>query len=252
MLCGNSIFPDQATFSCLKTVNDFPNHETAGLTHIQSLAMNPDIDKRKINRTDFLSRINNREALYTRWHGEIVGADRYATGLGRRLKQRKALATTKRKAVVISVDDDIAEISALAHRLAVSDYGPGKMHTTQPWTLVIDGDKDQIRQIKLAVLSQGIRINDGYEAIGFQPWAFEAPPVINRRGGGDLIKLASYSIRIITIESFQEFVDDGKRFDVVLSQQEINEELCRRGSSDPPIFYSGMNVEHIHKIIEGK
>lgn len=31
MLCGNSIFPDQATFSYLRTVNDFPNHETAGL-----------------------------------------------------------------------------------------------------------------------------------------------------------------------------------------------------------------------------
>ena len=31
MLCGNSIFPVQATFSLLMTVNDFPPHETAGL-----------------------------------------------------------------------------------------------------------------------------------------------------------------------------------------------------------------------------
>lgn len=231
-------------------VNDL--HYAAALAHIQFLAMNPDVDNRKINRTDFLARINNRQALYTRWHTETVGADRYATGLARRLRQLKVLTPSKAKAVVISIGQDEVEAQALAYRLAVSEYGPGKMHTTKPWTLVIDGTDDQVRRVKLAVLKHGVGINDGYETIGFQTAAFAAAPVINRRGGGDVIKLASYSLRIISMASFREFIKEGNDFGVILALQGLDDELCRAGSSDPPIFYQGLSVEHIHKVIGGK
>lgn len=227
-------------------------HYAAALAHIQFLAMNPDVDNRKINRADFLARINNRQALYTRWHAETVGADRYAAGLARRLKQLKVLTPSKRKAVVISIDQDEVEAQTLACRLAVSEYGPGKMHTTKPWTLVIDGNDDQIRRVKLAVLKHGVGINDGYETIGFQTAAFDAPPVINRRGGGDVIKLASYSIRIISMASFREFIKEGHDFGVILAIEGLDDELCRAGSADPPIFYEGLSAEHIHKVIGGK
>jgi hypothetical protein len=227
-------------------------HYASALTHIQSLAMNPDINKRKINRSDFLERISTRQALYTRWHVETVGADRYATGLARRLKQLKALAPNKNKAVVISIAQDEVEAQALACRLAVSEYGPGKMYTATPWTLVVDGTSDQIHRIKLAVLKKGVGLNDGYETISFQTSAFGARPVVNRRGGGSIIKLASYTIRIISMTSFREFIKEGNAFGVVFAPQGLDDELCRDGSSDPPVFYQGLSVEHIHKIIGGK
>lgn len=231
-------------------VNDL--YYAAALAHIQSLAMNPDVDNRKINRTDFLARINNRHALYTRWHTETVGADRYATGLARHLKQLKVLTPSKHKALVVSIGHDEAETQALACRLAVSEYGPGKIHTTKPWTLVIDGTDDQVRRVKLAVLKHGVGINDGYETIEFQTGAFDNPPVINRRGGGDVIKLASYSLRIISMASFRNFIKDGNNFGVILALQGLDDELCRAGSSDVPIFYQGLSIEHIHKVIGGK
>lgn len=227
-------------------------HYAVALTHIQHLAMNPVEADRKITRAQFLARINTRNALYSRWHAETIGADRYAASLARHLKQLKALSPSKQKAIVISIDQDEEQALSLACRLATSEYGPGKMRTTKPWTLVIDGTSDQVRNIKQAVLRHGVGINDGYETIEFQPAAFSAPPVINRRNGGDIIKLASYSIRIVSSANFRKYIEEDNRIDIILAKEGLDDEIYRTGSSDPPIFYSNLSIENISKVIGGK
>ncbi|MEB7504944.1 hypothetical protein [Arthrobacter koreensis] len=230
-------------------VNDL--YYAAALSHIQALAMNPNIKNRRIRRSDFLTLINNKEALYTRWHSQTVSADDYATALARRLKDQKMLRPTKRKAIIVTVSSNEDDVKRLACSLAETEYGPGKIHTTKPWTLIVDGSEDQVRQIKLAVIRNGISINDGYESFEFQPHIFDTPPVINRRSGGDIIKLASYAIRIISFASFCEFVKNGYRFDQIMSVKGLEDDLCRTGSTNPPIFYQGLSAAHIQKVIGG-
>ncbi|WP_270257592.1 hypothetical protein [Kocuria marina] len=219
------------------------------LAHVQSLAMTPKAEARKVTRKVFLTRINTRPALYSRWHAEIMGADRYATGLARHLKKLKSLSPTKAKALIISLGQGYGHAEALAYRLATEEYGAGKMRTAKPWTLVLDGNDDQIKQLKKSLIQREVKINDGYESICFQPKLFSLLPVITRVNGGDLVKDASYTIRISSLTSFRKFIEESNQLDVIIAPTGLDDELCRSGSADPPVLYQGLSVEHIHKII---
>lgn len=223
----------------------------AALALIQALAMRPSEKDRGISRSEFLSLIDTRRALYTRWHAQTIGADRYAVALARRLKNLRVLKPSKRNAVIVSAGSDEDDVIRLACRLAEDEYGPGKMYSTKPWTLIVNGSEDEVRRIKLAVIRNDIEINDGYESLEFRPPAFDAPPVINRRGRGDTIKLSSYSLRIATFASFCEFIKTGHKFDLIMSIAGLEEDLCRRGSINPPIFYEDLSAYHIQKVIGG-
>ena len=106
MLCGNSIFPVQATFSLLMTVNDFPPHETAGLviTH----GGHGTVIKALAARVPLLILPHGRDQL------ENASRD----------TRRGAGMAISRKASVVKISTAITRIlCAESYRLAAADLG---------------------------------------------------------------------------------------------------------------------------------
>lgn len=226
-------------------------HYANALALVQTLAMNPNDAQRRITRSEFLSQINKREGLYERWHLEVVGVERYVKGLGRRLRARRFLDTRRDKGIVVSTSGGTSCVTSLAHFLATQEYGPGKLDTTKPWTLIVDGEADEIREIKCGLLRRGVALQDGYESIEFQPSMFDLPPIVNRQNRCSSIKCSSYSIRLLSLDGFRSYVKDGRKLTVLLVAASTSDDLFSDGAHEPPVYMGALQVEHIQQVIAG-
>lgn len=109
------------------------------------------------------------------------------------------------------------DIGKLLNGLATISYGPGKLTSAKPWTVVATGSERSVTQLKRLMVDRNIDFNDGYELLRFNPVTFERMPVINTRQRSKTIELSSYSIRIISFENYQRHSKQLKRPDSVIN-----------------------------------
>jgi hypothetical protein len=219
---------------------------------VAQLAMKQVRTERRIEPESFVLKIDVKDSLYARWHAEVVGVERYVKGISRRLRAGRALDAAKSKALVMNVEGPDKAVLEIMRRLAKHEFGPGKLHTTMPWTLIVNGTNEAITQLKIAALRESIVLQDGFEHLEFQTHVFDRSPVINRRNRSDAIKNSSYDLRIIGMPSLEKYACDGYAFDVLIAIEQPKNKLFDRASKSPPIFVRGVGIEHIHELIGGK
>lgn len=227
-------------------------HYGNALKFVEDLATEKTAHDRKVTRATFLSEINKRQSLYTRWHKEVVGQDRYVSTLTSRIKSSGSLRANRTKAVQISLYDadqktfnDTVEMIEI---LGNSSYGVGRLTSTKPWTVIVDASNEQVVKLKIAMLKNGIVFQDGYEELEFQKDIFSQLPVFNTKGSS-IIK-TSYNIRIMNMSSAQSYIDAGYQFDIVMVTNEMHASLIKKGSKNDPVYIYGLEQEYINRILK--
>jgi hypothetical protein len=76
-----------------------------------------------------------------------------------------------------------------------------------PILVVIQATQEELLAVKRTLIERRHTINDGYEHVGFQPWAFNNRPIINvkstRTGRAtDTIAAASYELRLVGHDTY--------------------------------------------------
>lgn len=219
---------------------------------VAQLAMKDVSAKRRIDFEEFSLKIDVKESLYARWHKEVIGIERYVKGLSRRLKSERSLDAAKARALVVNLEGSEKAVLELMRRLAKNEFGPGKLLTTKPWTLIVNGTNEGISQLKIAALRESIYFQDGYEHLEFQADVFHQSPVINRRNGGDVIKNSSYEIRIIGFSSLEKYTTNGYKFDVLIAIGQSRNKLFSGACKSPPICVDGIEIEYVYELVGGK
>jgi hypothetical protein len=177
-------------------------HYGNSLALVMELAMRSDEADRRITKLAFVDQVNKRPKLYTRWHKEHVGREKYLRVLQRSLKTVGAVADRRRRAIIIDVDKSgngglIKKIVNLIEFLSTNMYGPGRLKSARPWTVILIGDQESVLGVKVCLATRGAAFNDGYEHLAFNSTVFEADPLINTKFGGDKIFASSYLVRIV-------------------------------------------------------
>lgn len=183
-------------------------HYPKALSIILDTAMQPQQSQRELTRPGFLTLLDKRPEIYTRWHTEIVGAERMRASLKRRIKAVGLLAGDKRRLIVLAPPStgragDLVKISHLVEKLATTAYGEGKLSSAKPWTVICDAPDEEVLELKRKLVSLGIAYHDGYETVRFSAEMFNRAPTINTYSASKKIKCTSYDVRLISAATYR-------------------------------------------------
>jgi hypothetical protein len=215
---------------------------------IMDVAMRTDEDSRRVTREAFLVALDKRLTMYTRWHRELLGRERYLKAVGKKIKDLGLTRSTARRTVVLGA----AELAATTEATSVVDliealwrvgYGPGYLHTAKPWTVVLDADPDIVADIKRDLIDRQITIHDGYEHLSFSPHAFDRPPMVSRKGG-KVIEV-SYEIRMISLQTFVAHSGTLTDPTVLLAFHNHSPDLDLDGATPRRLDVAGAGLEEI-------
>ncbi|MBB4700633.1 hypothetical protein [Sphaerisporangium siamense] len=217
-------------------------HYGNAISYVMDLAMRPREGERKTTKSEFISRVNKRQMLFTRWKEEVLGREHIVKMIQKRLKATDALKPRNRRMLIIDGLGAASigrsrELAYLIKFLATEHYGPGQLTSARPWTVVIEGTNADVEAIKAGLIDNRISFNDGYEGILFSPEMFDAPPITNTTKGGSKISRASYSVRLVSAETYVKHVDELKGSDLIISF-----------SNSHPDHYSLDKVPHGYQI----
>jgi hypothetical protein len=183
-------------------------HYPKAVSIILDTAMQPQQSQRKLTRPGFLALLDKRPEIYTRWHAEIVGAQRLRALLKRRIKTVGLLAGDKRRLIVLAPPStgkagDLVKVSHLVEKLATTAYGEGKLSSAKPWTVVYDAPADDVFELKRQLITLGVAYHDGFETARFSPSMFNRAPTINTYPSSKKIKSTSYDVRVISATTYR-------------------------------------------------
>lgn len=172
---------------------------------IMEVAMRSDTADRRLTRDTFLSALDKRPAMYTRWHRELLGRERYLQAIRKKIKGLQLTRSTARRVVVVGRTEmagttKTTSVADLIEALWRTGYGPGFLNTAKPWTVVLDANPDVVADIKRDLVNRQITVHDGYEHLAFNAHAFDRAPLTNRTGSK--VTKVSYDVRVISRETF--------------------------------------------------
>lgn len=187
-------------------------HYGNALALVMELAMKRDEVDRKITKQEFVTLVNKRPKLFTRWHAEHIGQEKYYRAVQRTLKTIGALVDRKRRAIILDAGDcngpsRVGQTFKLIEFLSTAMYGPGRLKVAKPWTVILEGDVENTIAVKKRLVEAGITFNDGYEELGFNATTFETDPIINTKRGGDSISATSYAVRVLSGRMYKSHRD---------------------------------------------
>lgn len=169
---------------------------------VHERARSGDPSARTVTRADFIEVLNIKDFLHDKWQMQKIGADRYLAAQKRRLRSGGFRDPTKRRAVymdLVTVNlDEVVELCQVFSRKYLT-----RLKSAQPWTAIIHGTRDEVRQLKIRLARSGVAFNDGHEDLEFQSRSFIEAPIINTRGAGGNILRSSFSLRIVSHETFR-------------------------------------------------
>jgi len=183
-------------------------HYPKAVSVILDLAMRPKESERKTTRPGFLALLDKRPEIYTRWHAEIVGAERMRGLLKRRIKAVGLLARDKRRLIVLAPPSTgtaagLVNITNLVERLATTDYGEGKLSSAKPWTVIYDAPEEEVLKLKRRLVDLEVAYHDGYETVRFSAAMFNMAPTINTYPSSQKIKSTSYDVRVVSAATYR-------------------------------------------------
>lgn len=153
---------------------------------IQTLAVQQNEADRRLTKSQFLTRVSQKEAVFSAWLEQKFGRAHYAQSVRRRYFQISGTKMTRSARIFIFTlgnDTILSEVIALLTRLG-ERYSHTELRRTPahdrfcPYILIPDATPDQLVSIKTKLMDSGILIQDGYPFLGsqFSPRLLAAPP----------------------------------------------------------------------------
>lgn len=182
-------------------------HYADAFVIVMNLAMNKDASARELTRASFVRELDKRASMFTRWHREFLGRERYLKAVGQRIRTLRLTDSKLSRAVILGPDELASGTPAISGvdlvvQLATTGFGINKLRSSQPWTVLLDAEPDGVREIKAKLVGRDIAINDGYEDLAFNPELFNRPPVLNTGKTGSRITRVSYDLRVLALNTF--------------------------------------------------
>ena len=174
---------------------------------VSEIAIKSSISDRSLTKRNFLSHINRRHQMYTRWHAQHVGEVRFVAAMKRRVRAANAVDGTKQRVVIIN-QSSLATEDALSLAIRLNDsYSKKALKNTNPWTLIVDASEAEVAAFKCKLLSAGLEINDGWEHLSFRSDLFNARPIVNTKHRSKAVDISSFTLRVISRTTLVEYQD---------------------------------------------
>ncbi|AIJ33982.1 Uncharacterised protein [Corynebacterium imitans] len=173
--------------------------------YLNALACNENESQRIVSKRALIAEIDRRQYYYGKWHAQYLTQEQFEKQLAQQLKKKQFGDHEKLRILGLRVTDSEIDVAAdlLTHLSKHFENGYA-LTSHNPWTIVVKGESpDTFFQLKKKLLMRSsIMFNDGYESICFSPLRFMEPPIRVTKKRSNLIQNLSFSIRIVSIESF--------------------------------------------------
>ncbi|WP_343002899.1 ATP-binding protein [Intestinibacter bartlettii] len=201
-----------------------------------------DKKKRTITKKEFIKKIDKKIFLFNKWYAANLGKMKYTEYIRDNLYKRKSLNRTKSKFLILGKEfkNDLTNYENLPIykflKLVIEDsykIDTAFANKDKPWTIVLDIESEEYQKILNKLFKHNIKINTGKEEYKFDIDAFNEEPIINANRDGTISR-ASYQIKLITLSTFKENIQEIEDIDVTLffmrdNCDEYLEELNSRG-----------------------
>ncbi|MCP5004711.1 MAG: hypothetical protein GY941_12350 [Planctomycetes bacterium] len=176
---------------------------------ILGISILDDPKDRKISKVAFLKKINKKSVLFGLWQKIELGKQKYKAVIKSKLKPD--FIKPKKRLVLIdtgslSADNTGYKLYDLVRDLLHAHNPINQLDNTEPLTLVIQADDNEINGIKSAILEMGLEYNDGHEDTAFSADSFNAHMVINVANRSHKIKKASYHVKIMSATTYEKHI----------------------------------------------
>lgn len=259
--CGDSYEAQQALAvrqlkaalnSSLEDAKDL--HYPAAFALVVDLALKPDIADRAVTRDEFLDALDKRPEMYTRWHKEFAGRERYVKSQRQRIKRLNFLDPTSSRMLIIGSDELGSGNSSvspheLLKALASHGFGIGKLSSARPWTVLLQADEEAVKNLKIALIEDGVRLNDGSEHLQFNPAQFVDGPLINTGPRHSKITATAFDLRLVSTETFEANSSELQPADAALFF--TNNPVCSGAcdASTRVLEFTDCNLEEIAELL---
>lgn len=153
---------------------------------IQSLAIQPDVDARRITKARFVKEVSRKEVVFSSWLREKFGNDYYANLIKKRFFKFNSIKTPKASRVfIIDVTGEfsVPDFTGLLVKIGTTFSHVEHSRTPQsdrfcPYILIRGLSEDDFVLLKANLFRQGFDFNDGYPFKGadFCPDSLVAEP----------------------------------------------------------------------------
>jgi hypothetical protein len=193
--------------------------------------------------------------MFTRWHREFLGQACYLKVVARQIKAQGLTKCTVRRTLVLGADEiasgsSITSAPDLLAALATTGFGTGKLRDARPWTVVLEASADTMREIKAALVRQGVMIHDGFEDLCFSSKFFDRGPIINTGAKGSRIAATSYDLRVLRLDTYARHADTLDPPGTLLTFRTAPVQLNFAGPGPRRLDVAGCNIEQIADLLE--
>ncbi|MDM5220332.1 hypothetical protein QUF86_06135 [Peribacillus sp. NJ11] len=176
--------------------------------YINKLAINKDIESRKITRQQFIDHLrNNSQKIESTIIERLYGKQVYIKRVKKYLTMKNVKPNTYTHVFHISnINVNTARfIIDLAKKFVVRN----NKRDVHPLTIIVNSNQEDIKQLKTELLKinleekQDLIFNDGYEMYHFNSEVFNHPPLILLQNNKQRIEKVSYNYRILSYQIYQ-------------------------------------------------
>lgn len=137
---------------------------------IQSLAIQADVNARKITKASFIKQVNRKEVVFSLWLREKFGNDYYAKLIKKKFfkfASTKVPKTSRVFIIDITGEFNISDITSLLVKIGTTFSHVEHTRTPQsdrfcPYVLIHGLSEDDLVLLKANLFKQGVNFNDGY------------------------------------------------------------------------------------------
>jgi hypothetical protein len=221
---------------------------------VLDMAASPDEAARTVQRADFIDGLDKRKDLFTRWHREFLGTDRYLKSVERRIKSLDLVKSTLRRMMILG-SDELASASATTRAIDVIKeigslrFGIGHLAKARPWTVILEAEPGELTEIKEALIRDGFAFRDGFENVLFSPEIFERPVIINTGKQHKKISAVSFALRLIGLSTLETNIENIAAPDVVLSFRREPIDLPWVGQPPRELNVAGCDLDQLAELV---
>lgn len=196
-------------------------------------AIQADERHRKIRKADFIREIDCRKILFSNWYIKLLSKEKYLKLAAKNLKSINANVPSNQKIILIgksfiNANNPELPLTAFIQNLVEKYYKfNSALRDAKPLTIALDGDVNEIKEIKKNLIRNEILFNDGREEIEFSSAIFNQEPIINLNKAGNKIVKSSYALKIISKKTLFDSISSisHPRVFFIFSEEEVPNEF---------------------------
>lgn len=228
-------------------------HYPNAISMVLGIAAQPAEADRTVERAAFIEALDKRKALFTRWHREFLGAERYLRSVEKRIDALELIKSSLRRLVILGSDElDSASATTrpmdVIKQIAGLRFGVGRLPKARPWTVVLEAEHQELTDFKRCLLQDGLVFADGFESIAFSPDIFDMPVLINTGKQHKRISAVSYDVRLVGLSTLEAHASHLEAPDVVLSFRREPIDLSWAGELPRQLNVADCNLDQLAEL----